>query len=129
MDDNIKLLKMTIGALLIFAGSYILYIILKELWLIYSEFESSAFIAMLMKLLSGKEFMTLGDYGTIKIGEGMAFTGCLLALFVIASLAGNIALSLLKNGVDLLSPSIKKDINDIKQKLKTVIDDKFTTQM
>ena len=129
MDDNIKLLKMTIGALLIFAGSYILYIILKELWLIYSEFESSAFIAMLMKLLSGKEFMTLGDYGTIKIGEGMAFIGCLVALFVIASLAVNIALSLLKNGVNLLSPSIKKDINDIKQKLKTVIDDKFTTQM
>jgi len=65
---------------------------------------------MLMKLLSGKEFMTLGDYGTIKIGECMAFTGYLLALFVIASLAENIALSLLKNGVDLLSPSIKKDI-------------------
>ena len=129
MDDNIKLLKMIIGALLIFAGSYILYIILKELWLIYSEFESSAFIAMLMKLLSGKEFMTLGDYGVIKIGEGMAFTGCLLALFVIASLAGNIALTLLKNGVDLLSPSIKKDITDIKQKLKTVIDEKFTTQL
>jgi len=125
MLENNSLAKYApiLGYIMIGAGLYICYFILKELFNAYTYFEiGNGFVAEVMQKLSGQVLVFINPETPVSLGEGGAMIIATVLLFLIAWTVLSVAYSLILGGNKLLSPSIKQDLQKIKYRLSVILD-------
>ena len=121
-QNSFKALITITGLGLIAAGAYVFYFILNELFQIFIAQSPNLFIKTISETLSNKVLYIGPDESPFIIGQGAAETAGFIFTIILASCAGNIAASLIKSGIKIVSPTLNSDIQWIKDKLDTITD-------